>query len=44
MQGSLVFARAAIDAVTQWHFKPYSMNGRPVSVQSVITLSFKPPA
>jgi protein TonB len=44
MQGSLVFARAAIDAVKQWHFKPYSMNGRAVSVQSVITLSFKPPA
>lgn len=44
MQGSLVFARAAIDAVRQWRFKPYSMNGRAVSVQSVITLNFKPPA
>jgi protein TonB len=44
LQGSLVFARAAIDAVKQWRFKPYSMNGRPVSVQSVITLKFQPPA
>ena len=44
LQGSLVFARAAIDAVKQWRFRPYSMNGRPVSVQSVITLNFKPPA
>lgn len=44
LQGSLVFARAAIDAVKQWHFKPYSMNGRAVSVQSTITLTFKPPA
>ncbi len=44
LQGSLVFAKAAIDAVKQWRFKPYSMNGRPVSVQSVITLNFKPPA
>lgn len=44
LQGSLVFARAAIDAVKQWQFKPYSMNGRPVSVQSSITLNFKPPA
>jgi protein TonB len=44
LQGSLVFARAAIDAVKQWHFKPYLMNGRPVSVQTVITLNFKPPA
>jgi protein TonB len=44
LQGSLVFARSAIDAVKQWRFKPYLMNGRPVSVQSVITLNFKPPA
>ena len=44
LQGSLVFARVAIDAVRQWRFKPYSMNGRVVSVQSFITLTFKPPA
>jgi protein TonB len=44
LQGSLVFARAAIDAVKQWRFKPYSLNGRAVSVQSLITLHFKPPA
>jgi TonB family protein len=44
LQGSLVFARSAIDAVKQWRFKPYSLNGRAVSVQSVITLNFKPPA
>jgi TonB family protein len=44
LQGSLVFARAGIDAVKQWHFRPYSMNGRAVSVQSLITLNFKPPA
>ncbi|MGO8795928.1 MAG: TonB family protein [Candidatus Sulfotelmatobacter sp.] len=44
LQGSLVFARAAIDAVKQWQFKPYSLNGRAVSVQSSVTLNFKPPA
>ena len=42
LQGSLVFAKAAIDAVKQYRFKPYSLNGRAVSVQSVITLNFKP--
>ncbi len=42
LQGSLLFARAAIDAVKQWQFKPYSMNGRAVSVQSTITLDFRP--
>lgn len=44
LQGSLIFARAAIDAVRQWHFKPYLLNGRPASVQSTVTLNFKPPA
>lgn len=44
LQGSLVFARSAIDAVKQWQFRPYSLNGRPVSVQSSITVSFRPPA
>ena len=42
MQGSLAFARAAIDGVKQWKFKPYAMNGRPVSVQTQLTMSFKP--
>ena len=44
LQGSLVFARSAIDAVKQWRFKPYLLNGRAVLVRSTITLAFKPPA
>jgi len=44
LQGSLVFARASIDAVKQWRFKPYLFNGRAVSVQTAVTLNFKPPA
>jgi protein TonB len=42
MQGSLAFARAAIDGVKQWKFKPYAMNGRAVSVQTQLTINFKP--
>ena len=42
LQGSLAFARAAIDGVKQWKFKPYTMNGRAVSVQTKMTLGFKP--
>lgn len=42
LQGSLAFARTAIDGVRQWKFKPYTMNGRPVSVQTVMTIKFKP--
>jgi TonB family protein len=42
LQGSLAFARAAIDGVKSWKFKPYLMNGRPVSVQTSLTISFRP--
>ncbi len=42
VQGSLAFARTAIDGVRQWKFKPYTMNGRPVSVQTSLTIKFKP--
>jgi protein TonB len=44
LQGSLAFARTAIDGVKQWKFKPYTMNGRAVSVQALLTLTFKPGA
>jgi TonB family protein len=42
LQGSLAFARAAIDGVKQWSFKPYLLNGRAVSVQTKLTLNFQP--
>ncbi len=42
LQGSLAFARTAIDGVKQWKFKPYMMNGRPASVQTSLTLTFRP--
>ena len=42
VQGSLAFAHTAIDGVKLWKFKPYVMNGRPVSVATQMTMSFKP--
>jgi protein TonB len=42
LQGALAFARTAIDGVKQWKFKPYIMNGRPVSVETHLTISFNP--
>ena len=42
LQGSLAFARSAIDGVKQWKFKPYTMNGRPVAVETNLTVTFKP--
>jgi protein TonB len=44
LQGSLAFARTAIDAVKQWRFRPFTMNGRPASAQTSLTLNFKPGA
>jgi protein TonB len=44
MQGSFSFARPAIQAVRQWSFRPYVLNGHAVAVQTVITLSFSPPS
>jgi TonB family protein len=42
MQGSFAFARTAIEGVRLWKFKPYLMNGRAASVQTQMTMSFKP--
>ena len=42
LQGSFVFAETATNAVREWKFKPYILNGRPVSVQTLLTLTFKP--
>jgi TonB family protein len=42
LQGSLAFARSAIDGVKRWKFKPYTMNGRAVSVSTRMTIKFPP--
>ena len=31
---------AAIEAVKQWRYKPYYMNGEPVEVQTEIDINF----
>ena len=35
--------RAATDAVRQWKYKPYFLNGEPVEIQTQITVIFKLP-
>ncbi|MFZ0732251.1 MAG: TonB family protein [Candidatus Sulfotelmatobacter sp.] len=42
LQGSLAFADAAITGIRQWKFKPYVLNGNPVSVQTLLTMTFAP--
>jgi periplasmic protein TonB len=38
--GLPVLAQAAIDAVKQWRYRPYLLNGEPVEVDSRITINF----
>jgi protein TonB len=40
VSGLPVLAQAAIDAVKQWRYKPYLLNGTPVEVASHITINF----
>jgi periplasmic protein TonB len=39
-RGLPVLAQAAIDAVKQWRYKPYLLNGEPIEVDSQITINF----
>ena len=40
MSGHPMLAPAAIDAVKQWRYKPYILNGEPVEVETQITVNF----
>ncbi len=39
--GHPLLAKSAMDAVWQWKYKPYLLNGQPVEVQTEITVVFK---
>jgi TonB family protein len=43
VSGEPLLARAATDAVKQWKYKPYLLNGEPVDIQTQITVKFKAP-
>jgi periplasmic protein TonB len=40
VSGHPMLAPAAIDAVKQWRYKPYFLNGEPVEVETQITVNF----
>jgi periplasmic protein TonB len=40
LSGPGILAAAAREAVKQWHFKPYLLNGQPVETQARITVNF----
>ena len=39
--GHPLLAKSAMDAVRQWKYRPYLLNGQPVEVQTEITVQFK---
>jgi periplasmic protein TonB len=41
ISGPGVLGRAAMEAVRQWKYKPYFLNGKPVEIQTQITVNFK---
>jgi TonB family protein len=40
LKGNAMLIQAAVDAVKQWRFKPYSLNGEPVEAQTEINVNF----
>lgn len=43
VRGYMILGKAASDAVRQWRFKPYILNGQAVDAQTYITVDFKLP-
>lgn len=44
VEGSPVFAQSAVDAVKHWRYKPYELDGKPVKIETRITINFKFPS
>ena len=40
VSGHPLLSRAALDAVRQWQYRPYYLNGEPVKVETQITVNF----
>lgn len=40
ISGSPLLVQAALDAVRQWRYRPYILNGSPIAVQTQVTVNF----
>ena len=40
LSGHPLLVKAAIDAVSQWRYRPYNLNGEPVEVETRVTVNF----
>jgi protein TonB len=43
LSGDGLLARAATDAVKQWRYRPYLLNGQPIPIETQITVNFRLP-
>jgi len=43
LSGDAMLGRAAMDAVKQWKYRSYLLNGQPLEIQTQITVNFKAP-
>ena len=41
LSGDPMLSRAAVDAVKQWEYRPYLLNGQPVEIETQINIVFK---
>jgi len=41
ISGHPLLAPAALEAVKQWHYKPYLLNGEPVEVETQVVVNFR---
>ena len=41
VSGHPILAPAAIDAVKQWRYKPFRLNGQPVEIETTVTVTFQ---
>jgi protein TonB len=41
LSGPPLLVPSAIDAVKQWHYKPYLLNGEAVEVETSVTVTFQ---
>jgi periplasmic protein TonB len=40
INGHPMLVKAAIDAVSQWLYRPYYLNGEPIEVETQVTVNF----
>jgi protein TonB len=40
VSGQPLLVTAAIEAVKQWHYKPFLLNGEPLEVETTVTVNF----